>query len=153
LDEMDAGNANVITSINQALANGYCAFPDGMITKHEDFVIIASANTYGTGANREYVGRTQLDAATLDRFAVIDWNYDEALENDLCANKSWLAFVRKCRKNADLHKIRTVVSPRAAIFGAQLLAQGIKLEDVKKMLILKGLNPTEQAKLTGEGSY
>lgn len=147
IDEMDAGNANVITSINQALANGYCAFPDGMITKHEDFVIVASANTYGTGANREYVGRNQLDAATLDRFAVIDWNYDEELENELCSNKNWLRVVRTARKNAEKHKIRTVVSPRAAIFGSQLLAQGIDAKAVRAMLLTKGLNPTEAVKL------
>lgn len=147
LDEMDAGNANVITSINQALANGYCAFPDGMVTKHPDFVIVASANTYGTGANREYVGRNQLDAATLDRFAVIEWMYDEQLEDALCANKQWLKFVRQCRKNAETHKIRTVVSPRASILGAQLLAQGLKETAVKDMLIFKGMNPTERQKL------
>lgn len=147
LDEMDAGNANVITAINQALANGYCAFPDGMVTKHPDFVVVSSANTYGTGANREYVGRNQLDAATLDRFAVIDWNYDEKLEAELCPNKLWLAFVHKCRRNANTHKIRTVVSPRASIMGAQLLAQGINKEAVKQMLLYKGVNETEKVKL------
>lgn len=147
LDEMDAGNANVITAINQALANGFCAFPDGMIQKHPDFVIVSSANTFGTGANREYVGRNQLDAATLDRFAVIEWNYDELLESELCANKEWLRFVRKCRSNADRHKIRTVISPRASILGTQLIAQGIKESAVKDMLIFKGLNSTEKAKL------
>jgi len=147
IDEMDAGNANVITSINQALANGYCAFPDGMISKHNDFVIISSANTYGNGTNREYVGRNQLDAATLDRFAVIEWNYDTDLEGSLCGNKEWLMFVRKCRANADKHKVRTVISPRASILGAQLIAQGIKLDAVKDMLIFKGMNETEKAKL------
>lgn len=153
LDEMDAGNANVITAINQALANGYCAFPDGMITKHPDFVVVASANTFGTGANREYVGRNQLDAATLDRFAVIEWNYDEALEAELCSNKLWLTYVRTCRKNADKHKIRTVISPRASIMGAQLINQGIKKEAVKNMLIFKGMNETERVKLIEGASF
>lgn len=147
IDEMDAGNANVITTINQALANNFAAFPDGMVVKHPDFVIVASANTYGTGANREYVGRNQLDAATLDRFAVVNWNYDEALENDLCPNKDWLAEVRKYRANADKNKIRAIVSPRASIMGAKLLAQGLSLEMVREALVFKGLNPTERAKL------
>lgn len=149
LDEMDAGNANVITSINQALANSYCAFPDGMVNKHPDFVIVSSANTFGTGANREYVGRNQLDAATLDRFAVIEWGYDNALEDSLCDNKVWLAYVRKCRANAETHKVRTVISPRASILGAQLLAQGLKEKDVQEMLIFKGMNATERGKLIG----
>ncbi len=147
LDEMDAGNANVITAINQALANEYCAFPDGMVSKHPDFVIVSSANTFGTGANREYVGRNQLDAATLDRFAVIEWKYDNDLENSLCDNKTWLAYVRKCRTNAETHKVRTVISPRASILGARLLAGGMKENDVREMLIFKGLNATERGKL------
>jgi len=144
---MDAGNANVLTAINQALANEYCAFPDGMVEKHKDFIIIASANTYGTGANREYVGRNQLDAATLNRFVVIDWDYDEDIEGKICDNKDWLRFVRHCRGKAVEHKIRTVISPRDSIHGARDLKQGIPPKKVAKMVIYKGLNELEVSKL------
>lgn len=148
IDEMDAGNANVMTCMNQALANNSCAFPDGMVNKHNDFVIVASANTFGTGANREYVGRNQLDAATLDRFAVIEWNYDEKLERKLCSNVKWLEYVLKCRENASKHKIRTVVSPRASIGGAKMIAAGMKPKQAIDLLIRKGMNDTEFVKLT-----
>lgn len=148
IDEMDAGNANVLTAMNQALANEQCAFPDGMVRKHVDFTIVASANTYGTGANREYVGRTQLDAATLDRFAVVEWNYDEKIENKFTANKTWLNFVKSCRSNANRNKIRTVVSPRASFSGDKLLAAGMEWGQVVNMLIKKGLNDTEFLKVT-----
>jgi len=144
LDEMDAGNANVLTSINQALANGVTAFPDGMIKKHSDFVLIATANTWGQGANREYVGRNQLDAATLDRFAVIEWQYDENLEDSLVSNKEWLEEVRRVRKIVSERKIRQVISPRASIVGAKLLAAGISEDDVKEMILFKGMNETEK---------
>jgi cobaltochelatase CobS len=147
LDEMDAGNANVITAINQALANEYCAFPDKMVEKHKDFVVVASANTYGTGANRDYVGRNQLDAATLDRFIVIEWGYDEELEATFVKNKEWLEIVRNCRRNALQYSIRTVVSPRAAMAGEKLLAEGLDLQTVKEMVLFKGLNETERIKL------
>jgi MoxR-like ATPase len=147
LDELDAGNANVIVSINQALANGQCAFPDGMVNKHEDFVIVASANTFGHGASREYVGRCQLDAATLDRFMPIDWNYDEKLETSLCADKQWLRIVRAIRKNAADYKIRAIVSPRASIGGAKLLAAGLPLTAVLNMAIMKGIGQTERETL------
>lgn len=147
LDEMDAGNANVITAINQALANGYCAFPDGMISKHKDFIVVASANTFGTGANRDYVGRNQLDAATLDRFVIIEWGYDEELEDTMVKNKEWLNFIRKCRFNANTYNIRTVISPRASMAGEKLLAEGLDHDTVVEMVLTKGLNETEKTKL------
>jgi cobaltochelatase CobS len=41
--------------------------------------IVATANTFGTGADRVYVGSLQIDGATLDRFAFLEWPYDEGL--------------------------------------------------------------------------
>lgn len=144
LDEMDAGNANVLVSINQALANGITAFPDGMVPKHPDFILVATANTWGNGTNRDYVGRNQLDAATLDRFAMIEWSYDEELEDSLVENKKWLREVRRIRNIVAEKKIRTVVSPRASITGSKLLAAGLDWNVVKEMLILKSMNESER---------
>lgn len=144
LDELDAGNANVIVAINQALANGVTAFPDGMVKKHPDFVLIATANTWGAGANREYVGRNQLDASTIDRFAMIEWAWDLKLEDALTENKEWLAEVRRVRRIVEQNKIRQIISPRASIFGSKMLKAGIELEDVKEMILFKGMNATER---------
>jgi hypothetical protein len=80
LDEVDAGSPAVLVTINALLANGHASFPDAVVERHKDFVLIAAGNTYGQGADRQYVGRQQLDAATLDRFAVLDWEYDPTLE-------------------------------------------------------------------------
>jgi len=80
LDEIDAANPAVLVVINALLANGHCAFPDRVVEKHADFVLIAGANTIGQGADRQYVGRQQVDAATLDRFANLVWEYDPAIE-------------------------------------------------------------------------
>jgi MoxR-like ATPase len=143
IDEMDAGNANVIVSINQALANCVCAFPDGMIKKHPDFVVLASANTWGSGASREYVGRNQLDAATKDRFIPIVWEYDTDLEDSMTPNKEWLAEVRRVRKAVEQHKIRQVISPRASIYGSKLLDAGMDWDEVRKMVLLKDMNESE----------
>lgn len=84
LDEVDAGNPAVLVVINALLANGDCAFPDGVVKKHPDFVLIAGANTIGQGADRQYVGRQQIDAATLDRFAFLPWSYDPRIEAAAC---------------------------------------------------------------------
>jgi hypothetical protein len=42
------------------------------------FVCIAAANTFGTGADRQYVGRNQLDESTLDRFRIGQIELDDA---------------------------------------------------------------------------
>lgn len=146
-DELDAGNAQVLTSINSALSNDYCAFPDGMIKKHPDFVCAASGNTYGRGATREYVGRNQIDAATLDRFVLVEWPYDEQLERQLVTNFQWVYFVQKVRANAEKHGIKMVISQRASIYGEKLLAAGIGEAAVRELLIFKGVDIDTKKKL------
>jgi len=44
LDEFDAGNPNVLAALNQATANEHCAFADGMIAKHKDFICVMERN-------------------------------------------------------------------------------------------------------------
>ncbi|UHG91745.1 AAA family ATPase [Spirosoma oryzicola] len=146
LDEIDAGNPNVIAVLNSALANNYCAFADGMIRKHEDFVLIACANTFGTGATRQYVGRSQLDDATLDRFSVIEFGYDEKLEMSLAPDKKFCQFVQAVRK--EFVNERIVISPRASIQGGKLLAAGKSPAYAMQTRVIKGMNPilTERVK-------
>jgi cobaltochelatase CobS len=143
-DEIDAGNAGVLTAINAALANGTCAFPDGMVKRSDDFVCIAAGNTFGRGADRQYVGRQQLDAATLDRFAVIDFDYDEELELEISGNRNWTRQVQRMRANAMANNLRVVISPRASINGAKLLAAGFTESEVKEMIVFKGIGQNER---------
>lgn len=133
MDEIDAGNANVLITINAALSNGLAAFPDAMVKKHDDFVFIASANTFGNGANRQYVGRNQLDAATLDRFAIIEWLIDDALEESLAhgkLGKAWYMAVKAARDYVAEKNIRALISPRATQKGSKLLDIGQPLDEV-----------------------
>ena len=141
-DEIDASDPDALTAFNAALANGLGDFPDGMVKRHKDFVAIAAGNTFGRGADRQYVGRNQLDAATLDRFAILEVDYDEALERELAGNAEWVAHVQKVRKAIDIEKVRHIVSPRASIRGAAMLAQGIDRKAVEEARIWKGL-PTD----------
>lgn len=139
MDEIDAGNSNVLIQINAALSNGLCSFPDAMVKKHDDFVFIASANTYGNGANRQYVGRNQLDAATLDRFAVIDWLVDDKLEEQLAIGKygkAWYKAVRATRDYVSEKGIRALVTPRATQKGSRLLDVGQDLHEVINATLL-----------------
>ena len=151
MDEIDAGNANVLIQVNAALSNGACAFPDAMIKKHKDFVFIASANTYGTGMNRQYVGRNQLDAATLDRFTIIDWNVDARLEEQLAVGEfgiTWFKTVQKVRDHVAKHNIRALVTPRATLKGSSLLQNGFHVRDVIPMVLLSSVPDDKKEEIT-----
>ena len=44
---------------------------------------MATANTFGTGANPMYAGRAALDGATMDRWIIVTVDYDRDLEADI----------------------------------------------------------------------
>ena len=142
LDEADAGNPNVLATLNGATSNGSCLFPDNtLVQKHENFRIMGGANTYCKGGDRIYVGRNPIDGATLDRFWTEELPYDDALESALCDNGKWLSKVRAVRKAVEeMPDVKHIVSPRASIYGAKMLAAGLKEADCMEALIWKGLN-------------
>jgi len=148
LDEFDAGNPNVLASMNQATANGHCAFADGMVAKHEDFVVVMAGNTFGHGATKEYVGRNKIDSATLDRFAFVNFGYDEDMEMSLANNKDWCKEVQAIRKKVADKKIKTIVSPRATFEGEKMLMVGMTKSKVLELIIYKGLNEAERKLLS-----
>lgn len=152
LDEIDASNPAILTTINSALSNQWYTFPDKRVVRHPDFVCIAAGNTYGRGADRMYVGRQQLDAATLDRFVVIDWDYDEDAEIEWAGAdmRTWTLYIHKVRQAASKLSMRVVVSPRASIFGAKLLRAGIPSHEVAESVLFKGINRADREKLIKE---
>lgn len=166
-DEFDAGNENVAVVLNAALANGSCAFPDKVVKRHENFVPIICMNTFGRGGDRQFVGRNQMDAATMDRFAVIEWNIDEALEASILGvakaqNKfkldeggtataeKWLERVSSVRAGVAKAAVRHIVSPRASIYGVRMLAAGIGKAHVEEMVLWKGLDKEQRARIEKE---
>lgn len=150
LDEVDNGNANILTVLNSALSNGFMAFPDGMVSRHSDFVLVTTANTFGHGATAQYVGRNPLDEAFLDRFAQLPIDYDkdieEAMLNAVGLNPTdsakWLNVVRMARQNAENYGLRVIISPRATVHGAKMLTgTAYTLREVVEATILKGAKP------------
>lgn len=112
LDEIDNSDPSALIVINAALANGYMAFPHETIERHPDFRMIAAANTWGKGSDLQYVGRTALDASTLDRFDNIFFDYDRKLEQSLFPNDEVLSFMWSFRDAVEMTKIPHVVSTR-----------------------------------------
>lgn len=148
IDEFDAGNANVLTSVNQALSNGMCPFPDGMIPKHEDFVCIVAGNTYGLWGDGIYSGRSQIDGATLDRFVFVNWTIDEKLEESLSMGEiAWYDICKKARKNAEKNDLQVIIWNRTIMHGAKLLKSGLPLDKVIDMCLVKGISQDERTML------
>ncbi len=145
-DEVDAWDAAALLAANSALANGYCTFPDSAlpVKRHDNFRMIATANTYGHGADRIYVGRNELDGATLDRFGCIDMTYDRVLEKALSTHDEWLEYVWKVRDAVEKHSIRHVVSTRAILFGQHGLSIGLDRADVEEMYVFKGMSKNDR---------
>jgi hypothetical protein len=119
------------------------AFPDGMLKRHKDCIIIAAANTNGQGATAELVGRMKQDAAFLDRFVFMNWLLDEDLEKHIAQNDAWVDYVQRIRRAVEAKGIKVMVTPRASFFGAQLLASGVAQADVVTMTLKKGMTDVQ----------
>lgn len=144
LDEIDSYSPSAALALNGALANGHCAFPDRLVERNPNCIIIAGANTTGLGGTIEYVGRMKQDAAFLDRFVMLDWPIDEALEDALCANKAWLAIVRHCRYMVISKQIKgAMITPRATLYGESLIAAGLSLQRTLAATVKKGMSDAQ----------
>lgn len=143
-DEIDGSMPDALLSMNGALANSIASFPDGMIPRHPDCIILAGANTTGLGGGIEYVGAMKQNAAFLNRFVYIPWPHDNALEDALCANKAWLERVRFVRSRfiAQGNKGH-LITMRATLFGETLLAAGLTQEEVEHATLKQGLSDAQ----------
>lgn len=132
-DEIDASNPQVLLTLNSALANGICDFPDKTLKMHPEFRFIASANTNGNGATAQYSARNQLDGATKDRFMVFKSEYDDGLTlsiiksmvpnpEDLELALEWNNKVLQIRKICKKQSIDLILSPRASFIGVRCLS-------------------------------
>jgi cobaltochelatase CobS len=151
LDDFDGSDPVAAVWLNGALANGYAPFPlgnngeGGMTKKHDDFVCICSANTWGQGGTSEYVGRLKQDAAFLNRFCKIRWDYDADLELATCPDMAWCKRVQEVRKRVKDKGIKALITPRASYYGARLLAAGLDKSEVEAMLLASEMTPEQWA--------
>ena len=127
LDEMDAADPNVLLIINSALANKRMPIvnrPENPVAfMHEDFVMMAGCNTVGTGADRMYSGRAQLDASTLDRFNIgkVLVEYDHELETQLITDRTLRETCWTIRKNILDNRLERAMSLRFMLDSMEMM--------------------------------
>jgi hypothetical protein len=144
LDEIDAADPAILLILNAALENGKLFIPRHhdperrIIRRHADTVILCAANTWGTGADAQYVGRTQLDAAFLSRFALAKFfvGYDTTLEASLCPDQPLLSQLHTIRGRIIEHKIRRLCGTREIKAAGQLRAAGFAQSDIIAALMV-----------------
>lgn len=152
LNEVDAASPDVLVAANDLVESrpgSVYVFPDGeAVERHDDFRVIATANTNGSGPDQQYTGRDRLDASTTDRYAILHVPVDEALEQAAAAAAGlptedldrWIGTVRGIRRLVEHERIDHLVTPRAAINGARLLAAGLPFPTVVDTVLRKGLS-------------
>lgn len=140
LDEIDSSDPSALIILNSAISNGYVTFPHEKVERHPDFRCIAAANTWGNGRDFQYVGRNALDAASLDRFVSVRFDYDEALEKALYPNENILEFVWEARKTVFKNQIRHIFSTRTIKYSYEMEAAGFELDTIIQSVIVKGMN-------------
>ena len=101
--------------------------------------VISAGNTFGLGADYEYVGRNQLDMASLDRFAVVEIDYDKEIEKSVALGDEELVdFVEDLRKSATDNGIRLVISYRG-IGRIAKMQKLLTLEETLQTCLFKNL--------------
>lgn len=140
LDEIDASTPEVLVLLNAAIANGYFNFPVGRVEfDHVHFV--AAGNTMGNGADDMYTGRMSLDGATLDRFVMIEFDYDERVELNLAkGNRELVDFMHAMRDTCNNLGIRATFSYRAIISVTKLEGAGMDIATIIKIAVVKGID-------------
>lgn len=134
IDEMTALDPSVAQVINAALANDEIETTTGTVHRHPECIIVATSNTFGNGADRQYVANNQLDASTIDRFigAIIEVNYSEEYESQYDAEI--VGYVRGLRNVIKINTLRRIASTRMIQAGQKMKKAGIS--DWKDLLIV-----------------
>lgn len=132
IDEIDNGNPNVLAVLNSAM-DGICGFPDAMVERHPAFVCIATANTFGTGADRVYVGRNQIDGATMNRFLPVEIGYDELLESEIFGEVA----MKVQRIRHQLKNDRVIISMRNILNVTKLMKVGYSEEEAIQEAVIE----------------
>lgn len=160
-DEIDAADANLMLSINTAIANEslYNPISGETIPRHKDFVFVGAANTYGKGGDHKYTGRSRLDAATLDRFVMIAVDYNRKVEESLCCDENLRNTLWRMRDKLIELQAQEFISSRCMQIAYLQWVGGISIEEILESItlswpkdikdeVMKNINVSKQTNAT-----
>lgn len=126
LDEFTALDPAVAQICNAALANDEIETTTGTVYRDPNCIIVATSNTYGGGASRQYVANNQLDASTIDRFigGIIEVNYSEEYESQY--DSEVVSYVHSLRGIIKEYDLRRIASTRMVQAGTALKKNYVK---------------------------
>jgi MoxR-like ATPase len=158
IDEMDNGNSAIISSLNQALSNRVCAFPDGMVKRNDEFIVVGTGNTFGTGPNALHMTRQALDTASRTRFFGIEVPEDAEIERAVIDAQGleegvatdWHNVIHDLRRAVNTLEMRVSVSMRHAMIGAKALAAGLTRDEALEGTVFFGVPVEQVAKIREE---
>lgn len=148
LDEFDQCNPETGVLLGGALANGHCAFPDGLLPRHKDCLIVATGNTPMRGGTKGHEGRRKLDVSTQDRFAFVPWPRDVKAERARIKplmgdnTEPFMTWLDRLRAHIDIHRPEILSSQRGSVGIAIALAtraEGIMAEDILEAFLFRGI--------------
>lgn len=138
LDEFTSLDPAVAQICNAALANDEIETTTGTVYRDPNCIIIATSNTFGGGASRQYVANNQLDASTIDRFigGIIEVNYSESFESQY--DPEVVNYVNSLRNIIKTYDFRRIASTRMIQAGCALKKAYVM--DWKDQLIINWSN-------------
>ena len=153
-DEIDGFDPNMLMVANMPLANGsmyvHLRHDNPQVKRGERVYMMATANTYGTGANPIYCSRNAMDEATRDRFIIVTVDYDKALEEQIATagglTPAEMAGLWELRDRAREAQLRRVISTRAFQKAAVMKQAGDSWREIRDRL-LEGWSKDEKAKV------
>lgn len=157
IDEMTALDPAVGQVLNAALANDEIETTTGLVSRNPECIIIATSNTFGSGASRQYVANNQLDASTIDRFIggiiEVDYSVDYESQYDVdVVNYVWK--LRECIKACN---IRRIASTRMIQSGTRMKKAYFKnwkdmlicnWTDIEREMVKKFFTPENKERIT-----
>ncbi len=149
-DEIDASAPEAVVAFN-GLTDGQevFAWPNGLQPRHKDHRVIACANTFGTGASAEYVGRFRQDGAALNRYLRVYVDYDRAVEERI-ADADIVERVWAIRKACYSLCIQHIISTRSLNYAQRMRAAGASKKDVDKHCLFSGLTDDAVKQIAAE---
>jgi MoxR-like ATPase len=144
-DELDGSSPDAVVAFNAITDNQkHYAFPNGMQTKHDDFVAVACMNTWGNGATADYVGRYKQDAASMSRFVKVFIDYDVNIEAVVAGkHKDVAQRVWDLREACETLGLRHIVSTRMIVQAVAGRAVKATKKEIDRDVLFAGLDDSQ----------